>query len=181
MTIELDSIPDIDDATSEPTFALTEIDSVLRRRTVLKGITLSAVALGTGALNMAGATTPALAETSPTGLTGWDGNDCKDAYPNGYAEQKDNYGEYVNEPGACFGGTFIGSSFCDSAGWYRRGYDSYRQYYRPISSACGSATTKNAWRWTVNGVTYRCSDGRVTIPSYYYFSRTYLAICRAKI
>ncbi|MGO4957795.1 hypothetical protein ACTQ49_11115 [Luteococcus sp. Sow4_B9] len=153
---------------------------MVRRRTVLKGVTLSAVALGTGALNLAGASRAA-AETSPTGLTGFDANDCKDAYPNGYPEDKDNVGIYVNEPGACFGGTFIGSVFCDASGWYRTGTDSYRQTYRPISTTCGTTNMKNAWRWTVNGVTYRCSDGRVTIPSYWYYSRTYLAICRAKV
>lgn len=181
MTLDLNSLPDLDQpATTDATDALADIDQVVRRRTVLKGVTLSAIALGTGALSMAGAS-KAAAETSPTGLTGWDANDCKDAYPNGYNEQRDNYGIYTAEPGACFGGTFIGSNFCDAAGWYRNETDRYNQTYRPISSACGATSTKNAWRWTVNGVTYRCSDGRITIPSYWYYSRTYLAICRAKV
>ncbi|QQS00028.1 MAG: hypothetical protein IPK37_13905 [Austwickia sp.] len=161
MTLQLSEIPDAvsEEPVRERTKALTELGSLAKRRTVLRamalaGATIGATALGWSPLGRAG---QARAETSPTGLTGWDALDCKDAYPNGYAEERDNVGVYTAEPGACFGGYYIGSTMCDSTGWHKAVSEriswSQTRSYRPISTACGATTTKNAWRWTVNGVT----------------------------
>lgn len=192
MTLNLDSIPYADDADArgggrERTRALTDLGALAQRRTVLKGVALAGATIGATALGwspVAGARR-AFAESSPTGLIGWDANDCRDAYPNGYNEQRDTTGAYVNEPGACFGGNEMGSTLCDSTGWHRadtvRVNWSTTHAYRPISTACGATTTKNAWKWTVNGVTYRCSDGTKSARYYGWNWYTYLTICRARV
>lgn len=189
MTLDLNSIPDLDESTSgsgPKTSALSGLGSMARRRTVLRGIALSGATIGATALGWSPLSriSGASAETSPTGLTGWDATDCRDAYPNGYNEERDNVGVYTSQPGACFGGYRIGSTLCDSTGWHRsdtvRTSWSQTTSYRPISSACGATTTKNAWKWTVNGVTYRCSDGVMTVR-YWGFPYSYLTICRAKV
>lgn len=188
MTLDLTSIPD-SDATSgagEKTSALSGLGSLAKRRTVLRGMALSGATVGAVALGWSplGKASSASAETSPTGLTGWDANDCKDGYPNGYAESRDTEGAYTAEPAACYGGYIIGSTMCDSYGWHKTESKqlSWVQSVkrRPISTACGATTTKNAWRWTVNGTTYRCSDG---VSTYYYWGLgySYLTICRAKV
>ncbi len=194
MTLDLTTIPDVDAGNEpgatgkklEPTEALTGLGALAKRRTVLRGVALAGASIGASALTWGQAGTPtAHAETSPTGLTGWDRNDCRDAYPNGYNEMRDNTGIYTNEPGACFGGSYVGSTLCDSTGWHRA--DSQRiswsrtNSYRPISTACGATTTKNAWRWTVNGVTYRCSDGIMSVKYFGSTWYTYLTICRARV
>lgn len=188
MSLDLTSIPDVDDdlnpATAK-TSALAMLDTSARRRTVLRSTLLAASAAGATVLGWSPlGLKAASAETSPTGLTGWDANDCRDGYPNGYNEQRDTEGAYVNEPAACYGGRVMGSTMCDSAGWHKSGssgnWFSGTKSYRPISTACGATTTKNAWRWTVNGVTYRCSDGVTTVSSWFqYYS--YLSICRARV
>lgn len=189
--LDLDSIPALAaeeaPAGAERTEALSALGSLASRRTVLRGVALSgatmgAVALGWSPLSKAPV---AAAETSPTGLTGWDAIDCKDGYPQGYAEERDNVGIYTNEPAACYGGYMIGSSLCDSTGWHKNTYERYSyaetRSFRPISTACGATTTKNAWKWTVNGVTYRCSDGAMSVYYYGYRYYTYLTICRARV
>lgn len=191
-TLALDDIPDADPAlrTDEPrgrTQALTQLGSLAQRRTVLKGVALAGATIGATALGWSplGGSRAAFAETSPGGLQGWDAMDCKDAYPNGYNEQRDTTGAFVNEPGACFGGSEMGSTLCDSTGWHRSDTVSsgflQQTAYRPISTACGASTTKNAWRWTVNGVTYRCSDGTKSLRVFGINWYTYLTICRARV
>lgn len=189
MTLDLDSIPDAESSdrrTAGPTLALTQLGSLARRRTVLKGVALAGATIGATALGWAPlGSFQARAETSPSGLNGWDALDCRDAYPNGYAEQRDTTGSYVNEPAACFGGSEMGSTLCDATGWHRA--DTVRQSwsttlaYRPISTACGASTTKNAWRWTVDGVTYRCSDGTKSVRYFGVSWYTYLTICRSRV
>ncbi|MCA0435625.1 MAG: hypothetical protein LCH98_03920 [Actinobacteria bacterium] len=188
MTLHFTDIPDADATeTTERTQALTALGALAKRRTVLRGMALAGATIGATALGWSplGRSDAASAETSPSGLLGWDANDCKDAYPNGYNEQPDNVGVYQSQPGACFGGYYMGSTMCDSTGWHRA--DSVRNSwiqttsYRPISSACGATTTKNAWRWTVNGVTYRCSDGTMSIKYWGLTWYTYLTICRARV
>lgn len=189
MTLDLNSIPDLDDSLNPATArsnSLGLLGQQARRRTILRsvglaGATAGAVVLGWSPLSRSRS---ASAETSPTGLIGWDANDCRDAYPNGYNEQRDTTGVYVNERGACYGGRVMGSTVCDASGWHRAdstgGGWSGGTSYRPISTACGATTTKNAWRWTVNGVTYRCSDGVTTVSSWYR-RYSYLSICRARV
>lgn len=184
MTLTLADIPDVDAPSAQPTTALTGLGSLAKRRTVLRGMALAGATIGAGALGVVNGRR-AGAETSPTGLQGWDAIDCSDAYPRGYNEQRDTTGDFVNEPGACFGGSQMGSTLCDSTGWHRSDTvyvsSSRSNSYRPISSACGATSTKNAWKWTVNGVTYRCSDGVMSVR---YWGRTwysYLTICRARV
>lgn len=187
MTIDLDSIPDRDEAASgvPRTRALSDLGGLARRRTVLRGIALAGATVGATALGVSpfGRDRAAWAETSPSGLSGWDATDCRDAYPRGYSEQRDNVGTYMSAPAACYGGYRMGSTMCDSTGWHRADTEriSSRETrsYRPISSACGATTTKNAWKWTVNGVTYRCSDGSMSIRRYGVTWYTYLTICRS--
>lgn len=191
MALQLTSIPDADDSVNPATSASTSLgllDTSARRRTVLRSVGLAGATAGATVLGWSpfGASA-ARAETSPTGLVGWDANDCKDAYPNGYSEQRDTTGAYVNSGAACYGGRVMGSTMCDSYGWHRSDrtssggwFGSTTTSYRPVSSACGATTTKNAWRWTVNGVTYRCSDGVTTVSSWWQ-NYSYLSICRAKV
>lgn len=179
MTLDLDTIPDSDaPASGGPGIALSDLPSVRPgRRGVLKGVALSGMTLGATALTWGSAAAPAVAETSPSGLDGWDRNDCSDAYPRGYREQRDNTGQYRNIAGACFGGSAIGSDNCDADGWHR--VDSVGSTtYRPVSGSCSG---KNAWKWTVDGVTYRCSDGRTTEPVFWIWTRSYLSIGRAAV
>ena len=65
---------------------------------MLKGVALAGATIGATALGWSplGGARAAFAETSPGGLQGWDAMDCKDAYPNGYNEQRDTAGAYVN-------------------------------------------------------------------------------------
>lgn len=188
MTLQLNDIPFAEetDRSAGKTRALTGLGSLARRRTVLKGMGLAGASIGATALGwspLSGGR--AWAETSPTGLQGWDALDCRDAYPNGYNEQRDTTGAFVNEPGACFGGSEMGSTLCDNTGWHRSDTVSSGWFsqtaYRPISTACGASTTKNAWRWTINGVTYRCSDGTKSVRYFGINWYTYLTICRARV
>lgn len=185
MTLDIDDIPGLDDAPTgaAATRALSGLGSLARRRTVLRGIALAGATVGATALGFSplGRASAARAETSPSGLSGWDALDCRDAYPNGYAERPDNTGDHVDAPAACFGGYRMGSTLCDSTGWHRSDTEriswSESRSYRPISSACGATATKNAWKWTVGGVTYRCSDGTMSIRRYGITWYTYLTIC----
>lgn len=179
MTLDLDTIPDSDaPATRDLGVALSELPAVRPgRRGVLKGVALSGVTLGAAALSVGGSAAPAAAETSPSGLDGWDRNDCSDAYSRGYRESRDNSGEFRDAPGACFGGSAISSTNCDADGWHRADSEGEKTF-RPLSGSCAG---KNAWKWTVDGVTYRCSDGRTTEPVFWIWTRSYLSICRAAV
>lgn len=179
MALNFSSIPDSDGATSgEASTVLADLKSARpNRRGVLKGVALSGLTVGATALSVGPGASPAAAETSPTGLAGWDRNDCSDAYRYGYGEQRDNSGNYVNLKGACFGGSHIGSNYCDAQGWHRADSEGTKTF-RPVTGSCAG---KNSWRWTVDGVTYRCSDGRTTEPSWWIFTRSYLSICRAAV
>jgi hypothetical protein len=165
---------------AEHTRALSGFASPPTRRVVLRAMTLGALTVGAVVADWGSRFVPgARAETGPGGLTGWDRNDCKDAYPNGYSEQKDNVGSYINSAAACFGGDYRGSTYC-SSGWHRSGTvrDAPVVYtYTPISTLCGASTKKNAWRWTAGGTWWRCSDGRMTVSAGG-TSHTYTTICR---
>ncbi|PID53445.1 MAG: hypothetical protein CSA58_09005 [Micrococcales bacterium] len=190
MTLDFASIPSSDDELNETGGHSTSgrlLGSAARRRTVLRsvglaGATAGAVILGWSPLSKA---RKASAEVSPSGLIGWDANDCSDAYPYGYDEEPDTIGEFVDEPAACYGGRVMGSTLCDETGWHRADREYYnryvRLYYRPISTACGMSEPKNAWKWTVDGVTYRCSDGVTTVVSRWWERYSYLSICRARV
>jgi hypothetical protein len=183
MSLTFDQIPDYDQAPADApgTTALTELPSRSGRRTVLRAAALGAVTIGTLALTWVGGR-KARAETGPLGLQGWDRNDCHDAYPSGYGELGDTTGEYVNTYAACFGGSWRGSTYCE-AGWHKHGtwmYGTVQADHAPISVACGTTTTKNAWKWTTpDGRTYRCSDGMTTYWGGPYNGQTYFTICRS--
>src|SRR5262245_50999902 len=132
MTLTLDGIPDKEDVpeNAEPTRALTRVKA--GRRSVLRGVALGAMTLGAVTVNWTNKFTaaPAYAESGPGGVQGWDRTDCQDAYPGGYNEKKDTGGAYVNNTGACWGATYIASTYC-SAGWHRTDtvHDSPVTYY----------------------------------------------------
>jgi hypothetical protein len=183
MSSMLANIPSRDEAPAGAarTEALSGFTSPPTRRVVLRAMTLGALTVGAVVADWSSRLVPgARAETGPNGLTGWDRNDCRDAYPNGYNEVRDNVGAYINSAAACFGGSYRGSTYCAS-GWHRRGTvrDAPVTYtYTPISTACGTTTKKNAWRWTTpNGLWWRCSDGHTTVSAGG-TSNTYLTICR---
>ncbi|MFD5390115.1 hypothetical protein [Streptomyces sp. NPDC056669] len=164
MTSQLADIPLVNqshDGELRPTAALRALKKPASRRSVLRGVAASALTVGALSLTW-GNSGRAFAEESPSGLAGWDRNDCKDAYPNGYEEQPDVGGQFKNAAGACFGGP-ISSDYCDADGWFRTGTgkeDGVDYTYEPTSSACGEGETKNAWKWTTpDGKVYRCSDG----------------------
>lgn len=106
MTLDLDAIPYADQAPPEatPTRVLSAVTAP-RRRTFFKAVGYACLSLGAAALTMPFRASRAYAEVSPGGaLQGWDANDCTDAYPGGYNEQKDTHGLYVGETAACVGG-----------------------------------------------------------------------------
>ncbi|MDO5628428.1 MAG: hypothetical protein Q4G43_08920 [Mobilicoccus sp.] len=189
MSLDFDHIPAADDAPegAPRSEALSGLGALARRRTVLRGMALAATTVGATALGWSplGGGLAARAETSPSGLQGWDRNDCRDAYPNGYTARPDTEGAFRDRAGACFGGYRMGSTLCDSSGWHRADVErrSFLESwaYRPISTACGATTTKNAWRWTVDGVTYRCSDGTMSVRFLGISWFTYLTICRSVV
>jgi hypothetical protein len=188
VSLSFDQIPDHDQAPAgvAPTTALAALAVPRSRRTVLRAAALGAMTLGLGALDWSGLSRPraARAETGLYGLQGWDRNDCRDAYPTGYAEVGDTGGTYQNTYAACLGGTWRGSTYCEG-GWHKYGTwqeGAVRADHVPISTACGTGTTKNAWRWTTpDGATWRCSDGFTTYWGGGYTGQTYLTICRARV
>ncbi|OLB78040.1 MAG: hypothetical protein AUI14_14430 [Actinobacteria bacterium 13_2_20CM_2_71_6] len=193
MSLTFEQIPDHDRPTGEggtgrfaKSTALKDLKVTGGRRTVLRAVALGAMTIGATALDWAGAfgTRGARAEFGPYAMQGWDRNDCRDAYPSGYAEVGDTNGLYVNRYAACFGGSFRGSTYCN-AGWHKYGtwYDNGIQAdHTPISSSCGATTTRNAWRWTTpDGIVYRCSDGFTTFWGGGYTGQTYLTVCRSTL
>lgn len=184
MSLTFDQIPDVEAAPADgaaPTTALSALTMLSNRRTVLRAAALGAVTIGTAALSLV-RSRMARAETGPLGLQGWDRTDCRDAYPSGYEEVHDTTGQFVNTYAACFGGSFIGSTYCD-AGWHKDGtwtYGSIQADHVPISIACGTTNSKNAWKWTTpDGRTYRCSDGMTTYWGGPYNGQTFFTICRS--
>ncbi|MFJ3955824.1 hypothetical protein ACIPXV_38295 [Streptomyces libani] len=168
-----------------PTAALRGLRQPSSRRSVLRGVALSALTVGALSLTW-GNSGRAMAEDGPNGLPGWDANDCKDAYPDGYAEVPDSGGTFKTAPAACFGGEMISSEFCDANGWYRseevQEGDKVTKY-APVSDQCGSEGTgfKNAWKWkTPDGKVYRCSDGNMTVTAGGQ-TNTVFSICRAEV
>jgi hypothetical protein len=188
VSLTLEQIPDHGGAPAGAarTAACRALVPTGRRRTVLRAMLLGALTLGATALDWAGTfgTRKASAETGPYALEGWDRNDCRDAYPNGYAELTDTSGDYVGRYGACFGGSWRGSDFCD-AGWHKYGTwytGDVEADHVPVSIACGATSTRNAWRWTTpDGLVYRCSDGFTTYWGGGYSGQTYLTICRSAV
>ncbi|AEB42170.1 hypothetical protein [Micromonospora maris] len=183
MTLTFEQIPDLSVAAPEAprSRALTRLRVQPQRRTVLRGIAFSALAVGGFVASATSRfSSPAHAETGPGGLTGWDRNDCKDAFPNGYSPQKDNVGSHTARAAACFGGAYRGSTYCAS-GWHRSGTvrdEPVTYTYKPVSNSCGATTKKNAWRWTTpDGVWWRCSDGNTTVSAGG-TTNTYFTICR---
>lgn len=169
------------------TAALRDLVPSPSRRTVLKAIALGATTIGASLLDLGGSLLhagTAWAETGPLGLHGWDRNDCHDAYANGYDQVPDTSGLYVNAPAACFGGSFLGSDYCD-AGWHKRGtwtQNDIQVDHVPVSTLCGDIATKNAWRWTTpDGHVYRCSDGYSTYWGGGLNGATFLTICRSAV
>jgi hypothetical protein len=183
MSLTVDQIPDVDQAPpgADGTTALTRLPAVGTRRTLLRAALLGAVTIGTLVLTWS---RRARAESSATGLQGWDRNDCRDAYPTGYDEVGDTSGSYVNAYAACFGGSWRGSTYCE-AGWHKHGtwtYGTVTADFVPINVMCGSYGTKNAWKWTTpDGHTYRCSDGMTTYWGGPYNGQTYYTICRSSV
>jgi hypothetical protein len=190
--LTFEQIPDHDETVpgatrSAKTAALKDLRVTGGRRTVLRAMALGAMTVGAAALDWAGVfgTRSARAETGRYGLQGWDRNDCHDAYPTGYQELGDTNGGYVNRYAACFGGSYRGSTYCDG-GWHKYGTwtepGGVQADHTPISTACGTVTTKNAWRWTTpDRVVYRCSDGYTTFWGGGFNGQTYLTICRSTV
>jgi hypothetical protein len=186
MTITLESIPDHNETpnNASPTTVLQDLNPPSGRRTLLRAMMLGAATVGATVLNWSSriGVGKAKAETGPYGLQGWDRNDCRDAYPDGYDEQRDTDGYYVNTYAACAGGTWRGSNYCNG-GWHKYGtwYDGpVRSDHVPTSSYCGTTSVKNAWRWTTpDGISYRCSDGYSTYYGGGYYGQTYMTICRS--
>jgi hypothetical protein len=189
MSLAFEQIPDHGEAPpgAAKTTALKDLLVSTSRRTVLKAIALGAATIGASVLELGGSVLSARsawAETGPFGLHGWDQTHCLDAYPSGYNEVGDTSGLYVNTYAACFGGSFRGSDYC-AAGWHK--YGTYTQNdiqvdHVPISTACGTLTTKNSWRWTTpDGQVYRCSDGFSTYWGGGMNGVTFLTICRSGV
>jgi hypothetical protein len=186
MTPKLADIPFADgppEGERRKSHALRELPAPRSRRTVLRGIALSGLTVGTLALNWGSPEgRRAYAESGPGGLTGWDRNDCRDAYPHGYDEHRDIPGsKYRRAPAACFGSAFISSEYCAN-GWHRadeeRRVGGMSLRHRPITGECNG---KDSWRWrTPDGTVYRCSDGLTTITMVG-FENTYFSICRAEV
>lgn len=186
MALTFAHIPDQErpGAHAVPSGALRGLDLPGSRRSVLRAATLGAMVLGAAALDWSFGGRAARAERGTYGSQGWDRNDCRDAYPDGYTESPDTSGVHKNNYPACYGGSWQGSNYCD-AGWHKYGTwytGTVRADHVPVSTACGATTTKNAWRWTTpDGAVYRCSDGYTTFWSGNQRGQTYLTICRSAV
>jgi hypothetical protein len=186
VALTFEQIPDHDrpPPAATRTSALKDLRVSGGRRSVLRAAALGAITAGAAALDWAGVfgTRSARAEVGRYALQGWDDNRCHDAYPTGYNEVGDTSGRYVNTYAACFGGTWRGSGYCDG-GWHKYGTwneSGVQADHVPISTACGSSITRNAWRWTTpDGTVYRCSDGYSTFWGGGYRGQTFLTICRS--
>jgi len=185
MPLTLADIPDHFEAPAgaAPTRALRDVSQrPARRRSVIRGIALGALTVGASVATFAtlDRRSVARAETGPGGLLGWDRNDCRDAFANGYTEQRDNVGAYTGRQAACYGGNYMGSIYCKS-GWHRS--DTVHAgpsstYYRTRPYSCSD---RNAWRWTTpDGSRWRCSDGTTTIVGGS-SSLLYYTTCRAPV
>jgi hypothetical protein len=159
--------------------ALRLLSTRSRRRAILRMVGLSALALGGTVLNWGarGTTGQARAETGPGGLLGWD--DCGGDYD----PDPDTGGAYVDEPGACNGGSYRASTYCKD-GWHRTdrvSQGSATIEYRAVSNRCWSASEgRNSWRWKAGGHTYRCSDGNAYACTNDGCGR-YNTVCRARV
>jgi hypothetical protein len=169
MALDLASIPDAHDGPSGPvehTAALRGLPATPSRRGFFRAVAFAGITVGSAALTVGSSllpSKPAIAEVSPTGLTEWPRNDCTDAYPNGYTERSDESSSaYTYDGKACFGAPVTNTN-CRWA-WHKN----------PTTGRCQSGSSRNAWRWTVNGRVYRCSDG-------YASGTTTLTICRARV
>jgi hypothetical protein len=194
MTLDLNAIPYADEAPpgAARTTVLSAVSAPRRRRAFLRAVGYAGLSVGAAVLALPFAARTARAEWSPGGtLRGWDANNCTDAYPSGYSERRDTHGNYVGETAACFGGTYMGWNWCTSSGWHRSGQapsspPGWTWEMWPISSACGRAPTRNAWRWTTQpgSKVWRCSDGNSKVRRNVWLARwqgPYLSICRARV
>lgn len=163
------------------------------RRTVLKTLIVTSAALGGSMLSWGARpfVPAARAETSPDGTsTGWDDCGSEDYGGAGWqAGQADTSGDYATWYGACLGGQYRSSVYCNGAGWHRRDtivIDPGETYdYMRISTRCWSSdpNPRNAWKWQSKRKTagapfqtFRCSDGkRVRLETGF----TVYTICRA--
>lgn len=183
MTSQLAEIPLADQSYGgelRPTAALRGLKRPASRRSVLRGVAASALTVGALSLTW-GNSGRAFAEDSPSGLAGWDRNDCKDAYPEGYDEEQDATGQFKDAPGACFGGV-ISADYCDANGWYRsdesRDGDTVTKY-TPDPERCAG---KHSWKWrTPDGKVYRCSDGTMTVTVNGTETENVFSMCRALV
>ena len=143
-----ESIPDLDAPVpsappSEVGPSLHEIHRLaVSRRGVIRGMLVGAGALAVSGVGMlAGPAQKAFAATGPKGET-----------------EHTNCGGYEYSGGTCFGGK-IGSYYCNSSKWHlTTGWSmtcSSGHYY----IAWGRCASREAWRWTTSGVSYRCADG----------------------
>ncbi|PZG02225.1 hypothetical protein [Micromonospora deserti] len=165
MTLKLHAIPTSNDPAAsggQPSLALAGIPTTPSRRGFMRTVVFAGLTLGASAL-LLGVSRRGSAETSPTGLTEWSRNDCADAYPGGYTQVADQSNSaYTYDAAACFGAP-ISNKNC-RLGWH----------FNPTTGRCQSGSPYNAWRWTVNGRTYRCSDGFAS-------GTTTLTICRQRV
>lgn len=151
------------------------------RRTVLKAIAGSALAVGGNVLSWGARTSPAQAETSPDGSLGWDV--CRV----NYTPDADTSGDYVNWGAACNGANFRSSIYCNSGGWHRKDYTSSgfqtRDYIRVHDRCWSPSDGRTSWRWVVasSGNEFRCSDGKMIVTNAGSSSVTYTTVCRRQV
>lgn len=171
MALDLGSIPDANDRSADDgprSGVLTDLPTAPSRRGFLRAMGYAGLAMGAAALTVGWVVrrgNSAIADTSPTGLTEWRANNCTDAYGTaGYTQQADLANSaYTYDAPACWGAP-ISNKHC-RYGWHAN----------PTTGHCGNnPNNHNGWRWTVNGRTYRCSDG-------YPAGSTTLTICRQRV
>lgn len=171
MALEFSSIPDAHESgngTAQPTKALSKLPREnSNRRGFFRALWLGGVGVGAAALTIGPMSRPRLANASTVDyhFSEWPADDCSDAYPDGYGQQSDTQGAYTGGNGyaaACVGFSHRGSGYCR-----------WRWHRSPITTMCGSGSTRNSWQWkTPDGRVWRCSDG---------YDNGYYSICRARI
>ncbi|MFF5213031.1 hypothetical protein [Streptosporangium sp. NPDC000396] len=149
-----DLIPSLHDvpADAAPSMVRSMIPATpAARRTVLKGM---AVAVATAALVPFDWVISRRAALAVGPTSEWTRTNCRDAYSGGYAEEPSNWG---GGPKACFGGWRMGGYPCNSN---KRHFEGFRGYHDEgyTSHRVTTCSNRNAWRWTVSGKVYRCSD-----------------------
>ncbi|MBG0831090.1 hypothetical protein HS041_25345 [Planomonospora sp. ID67723] len=164
--MRFDSIPSMEVAPegAAPSRVRTLIaDLPVQRRTVMKGLAVSAMAAALVPLDWALSRRAARA-AGPTSI--WSESSCENSYSGGYGEGRNNW--WGDGRAVCFGGWRMGSYPCNGSDRHFEGSRTHRpgasdqEKYTNVARTT-TCSGKNAWKWRSGGRQYACSDAYTTV------------------